>query len=290
MAFSLEDLKKKKQNSSLIKQEQELSERSSRSLNTLKKNLGIKEQAKPSDIERKISQMSVGILNEVRDYLKANKTELIFFIDKSTSCKSSAPAIIKGFNELIAKEKRSEYTTRITTILFGDEFETLHYREDINRIPSFNYVPYGNTLLFDTLKPNLEKLKHDWLNDPSKAPKVLVTIMTDGDDNISMRNNQQTVRNIISECKKLGWEFLFLAANQNAYNLSSALGIPTHTTSDFNANSQGFYLNFKAISEAIDSLRKEGTINPNWSNIIKENNLRLENGNEGPTLRLGGRK
>jgi len=288
MSFNLEDLKKKSKIQSpttteLVKSGGITTQR----LNSLRSDLGINNKGK-SSLDSKVKSMAASVLKEASSILKESKTELIFIFDKSTSCEGTEKATMAGYNELIEKEKRSGYPTKVSTILFSDQDEIINFRTDIQSVKPLHYYAYGNTTLYDTLTYQLNKIKQEQDKDEIR-PKTIVIIMTDGEDYGSVYNDENSVRKIVSICKSIGWQFIFLGANQDAKLVASTLGINPETAETFIADNQGYRLNFHAVSLALESYRNSGRIAPNWAEAIKQNNLALgsSNQNSGPRLTLG---
>lgn len=302
MTYSLEELKKK---NNILKKTQErgimtkvqstLVSSANNSLSALRSQLSLeKTEVSGKSIEERVKKLSSQILPETSKILKESKVNIICIFDKSGSCQGTESATIAGYKELIEKEKRTGFPAEVTTILFDNTARIINNQVNINEVPELSYYADGGTALYDTLVMELGRIKNEKTLKGEEREKTIVAIMTDGKDEHSRKYNERDVRQIITECKNLGWEFIFLGAKQNAYQVATSLGIEAQNAEIFQATAQGFYLNFKAIESAIESYRLKGKIAPDWSKIVRENNaLSLESGkrNDGPTLSLGsGRK
>lgn len=297
--YSLEDLKKKSkilqsEKDQLVKRQsgstlQTTSNNRSKNLELLRTNLNLSTSTQTSkNIEQKITSMSRSILPEAAKIYNDNKVNLICFFDKSGSCRGTEQATILGYRELIKNQKC--YPTFVTTILFDEYTHIINNEVDIKSIPELNYYAEGGTSLYDVLVQELSRIKYERTQKGTEREKTIVAIMTDGLDEHSKKYNEIDTRNIINACRDLGWEFIFLGANQNAQLIATNLGIDPKNAEVFQATREGFYLNFKAIEKALESFRLEGKVTPDWSKVVKENNLlALGDGrkNEGPTLTLG---
>lgn len=86
--------------------------------------------------------------------MKKKKLDVVFIIDKSGSMSGSEDNTISSFNEYIDKERKNNYKTIISTILFSDNYHYLHNNIDINKITKLTrdeYVVGGCTALYDAL-------------------------------------------------------------------------------------------------------------------------------------------
>lgn len=322
MTYSLEDLKRKKNNigstiqkvgggtdlSTLNKGASSL--QTSRSNNNglkavtkdLRSSLGLNRTEQTPSVSQKIDQMSASVLEDASRILKESKIHLICFFDKSASCSGTESATIAGYKGLIDNERKTGLPTKVTTILFDVKSYIINNHTEADAVPNLYYVADGNwTAIYDTLSNNLKRLKAE-----SKGEKTIVAIMTDGKDNISKNYDEISTRQIIKECQRLGWEFIFLGANYEAIETGKMIGIKEENLALFTPTPDGYYTNFKAVQKAIESFRKEGKVTPDWSKVIKQVNLAIASGesrenilaitdgkkdeNDGPTLRLGGRR
>lgn len=53
---------------------------------------------------------------------KNKKLDVVFILDKSGSMSGQEENTISSFNEYLEKEKKNEYDTYITTVLFSDNY------------------------------------------------------------------------------------------------------------------------------------------------------------------------
>ena len=53
-----------------------------------------------------------------------------------------------------------------------------------------------------------------------------VVILTDGEENSSKKYTRAHINDLISDRRNKGWEFVFLAANQDAITTGKEMGIP----------------------------------------------------------------
>jgi hypothetical protein len=113
-------------------------------------------------------------------------------------------------------------------------------------------TPRGMTALYDAIGAQLENM-------PFKIPRIVV-IITDGDDNSSRIFNPTAISEQITERRKFGWTFIFLAANQDAIAAGRALSIPEETSCTFDCEEEGATMGvIRAASDAISRAQTSGT-------------------------------
>ena len=80
--------------------------------------------------------------------------------------------------------------------------------------------------------------------------KVIVAILTDGMENASRDYNNRRVADMIShQQEKYAWEFIFLAANQDAIATAQTLSIQAKDAIAFDATGQGVRMAMARVSE-----------------------------------------
>ena len=96
-----------------------------------------------------------GITKEIEEKVnRKNITELVFILDRSGSMSGIEQDTIGGYNSYLEKQRKNKMNTKITTVLFDDKYELLHYRKDIkdvNNITEEDYYVRGCTALLDAI-------------------------------------------------------------------------------------------------------------------------------------------
>ena len=205
-----------------------------------------------------------------------NVTELVFIIDQSGSMSGLEKDTIGGFNSMLKKQRNNEGVCHISTIFFADESKVIHNRKNIESVEPLtdnDYCPGGCTALLDALG---DAMKHtakvqEMLAEDERADKVMFVIITDGQENASRRYTANEIKRTISiEQEKYGWEFIFLGANIDAVGTAESYGIRSENATNFVCDEAGVDLNFCALSETIDAVRKVGSIPKGWNRNIEK--------------------
>lgn len=208
--------------------------------------------------------------------MKNKKMELVFILDKSGSMSGLESDTIGGFNSLLEKQKDGLGEVSVTTVLFNDDYQLLHDHVSISEVSPLtpkNYFVGGTTALLDAIGKTI----HDLIKVQRKrgrkhsAKKVLIVIITDGLENSSREYSYSKIKKLISiEQEKYGWEFLFLGANIDAAKVANDVGIRRERATNYHADSRGTSLNYKVLSDAVQSVRENNTIDDQWNKSIKE--------------------
>ncbi|HIY57816.1 MAG TPA: VWA domain-containing protein [Candidatus Tetragenococcus pullicola] len=207
--------------------------------------------------------------------MKDQATELVFVLDKSGSMSGLESDTIGGFNAMLLKQDKISGQCRITTVLFDHNYELLHDRIDISAVDPISKKDYqvgGTTALLDALGQTILKISkvEEHTERKQQPSKVMVVIITDGQENSSREFSIQTVKEMIQRKKTAGWEFIFLGANMDAVETASSYGIDPDKTSDYVADKTGTDLNYRVMSEAVTSFRTTGQVKKQVFDPIRE--------------------
>lgn len=174
-----------------------------------------------------------------------NLSEIICIVDRSGSMGSIRSDAIGGFNVFLEDQKKAPGEAHLSLVLFNDQYELVHDHVDIQRVPELNeetYQPSGTTALLDAVGRTIDRVgqrlaktaEHD------KPCKVIVAILTDGLENASSDYSRAKIAEMIEHQQKVySWEFIFLAANQDAIATASSMSIHAKDAISFDATGEG---------------------------------------------------
>lgn len=210
-----------------------------------------------------------------------NKTELIFILDRSGSMGGLESDTIGGFNATISDQKKIDGETRVTTILFDNFFEVLHDRinlQDLEPLTEKEYFVRGSTALYDAVALGIRKIANvqKRVKPEGRADKVIMVITTDGYENSSRETNAATLHKMIDDCKKDGWEFLFLGADIDAQAAAGSIGIESSRAANFVKDAQGVRVQYDSLNVAISAMRSGAPLPKDWKNKLDEDNKRAK--------------
>ncbi|MHC1721560.1 MAG: hypothetical protein AB9844_12940 [Clostridiaceae bacterium] len=208
--------------------------------------------------------------------MKKNLTELVFILDRSGSMCGLETDTIGGYNSLLKKQKGETGEALITTVLFDDRYEVLHYREDMRKVDlmtDHEYYVRGCTALLDATGRTISKIGNTLARIPEneRPSKVLFVIITDGFENASTEYTYNHVKKMIERQKsKYSWEFIFLGANIDAIDTAAKFGINKDRASNYCADKQGIALNYEAMNIVVSKIRNNCEVDEKWKSNIEE--------------------
>jgi len=159
-------------------------------------------------------------------------TEIICIIDSSGSMGSVADDAIGGFNSFVKEQKELPDSATLTLVTFDTTVKVIHEGINIKDVPELDGNTYkvgGMTALYDAIGRTIDETeKRHSASAEGRPGKVIVAILTDGHENSSREYSHKQVLEMIERQKdECRWEFMFLAANQDAFAVSQNMGI-TH--------------------------------------------------------------
>ena len=164
--------------------------------------------------------------------MTTDKVYNLIILDESGSMSSIKKATISGFNEVVQtikgiEKKFPEQQHFISLVSFnGLGIKTLLDKQpavSLSLIDEKTYQPDSMTPLYDAIALSVLKLKIDVAG--IENANVLVTILTDGEENASKEFSHAQVNSIISEQKNLGWTFTYIGANHDVEKVAHSISI-----------------------------------------------------------------
>ena len=173
--------------------------------------------------------------------MTTDKVYNLIILDESGSMESIKNATISGFNELVQtiqglEKQYPEQKHYISLVTFnGLGIKTHLDKQPVSSLSQINektYQPNSMTPLYDAMGIHILKLRVDLAG--MENVNVLVTILTDGEENASREFSGAQVRKIIEEQKSQGWTFTYIGANQDVEKVAASISITN--IMKFNAN------------------------------------------------------
>jgi len=214
---------------------------------------------------------------------KAEKTHIIAIIDQSTSMARVASQAIEGFNAFLDKQKKLKDKATMNVVLFSSHNRITPLYDDrildVHEVQELNnqtYQPNGCTALNDAIVLSLTsfKLKENQMKPSQRPDKVLVIIVTDGEENDSREYPKwkiDEVKALITKRKSENWQFMFLCSTEDAALTGEALGVSQGNVFKYTNDTVGNAVMFDTMAFAASSYRGMSTKEKDFS--IKSANL-----------------
>ena len=164
----------------------------------------------------------------------AKKVFNLIVVDESGSMSIIRKQAYEGMNETIEtikkiQEAHPELEQRITLMTFDSAHKSFIY-EDIpasraEKLAWNMYNPGGATPLYDAIGLGISKINAL----AGKDDEVLVTVITDGEENCSEEYNLTMVKNLIEKLKEQNWTFALIGTdNLDVETMAHGMSIENH--------------------------------------------------------------
>lgn len=181
--------------------------------------------------------------------------EIVAIVDRSGSMNGKEEDTIGGLNSLISDLKQNKNNEIIKfSLKFFDTQENLKYNSiDIENVPTLNVKdlkPRGQTALLDAMGNSISYFIERKKNDNNSFNSCLIYVATDGLENASKKYNNDNIKSLISDAKKLKIEMLYIGANQDAILEASKFGLDTEQAMNYSETSQNVESAYRSLASA----------------------------------------
>jgi hypothetical protein len=193
-----------------------------------------------------------------------HETDVTVILDRSGSMEAIASDVIGGFNQFLSAQQRQPGDCRLTLVQFDDQYEVVYLARPIAgaaRLTAKSFEPRGSTALLDAIGRTIDTTgtRLAALPEANRPDRVLLAIITDGEENASVHYTRERIFKMISSQQAVyGWAFLFLAANQDAIAEAATVGIGAQQSMNFAATGAGMRAASSAMSDAVSAFRSTG--------------------------------
>ncbi len=194
-----------------------------------------------------------------------NLTSIVAILDRSGSMRGIAAETIDGFNSFIEKQREAAGQAMLTLALFDDQYELVYDGvdlKDVQPLSNKTYFARGWTALLDAVGRtiNVTGAKLAAMAEEDRPSKILVLIMTDGEENYSKEFVTDRVKEMITHQRDVySWEFVFIGANIDAIGTGASLGVAAAQSYAYTASSVGTKQLFDNVTKGTLKYRSAAT-------------------------------
>lgn len=191
-------------------------------------------------------------------------TEIVLVVDRSGSMHAIKSDAEGGINSFIEEQKKVPGDATLTFVQFDTQYEVVHENKPITDVPPYVLEPGGGTALLDAIGKTITSHKKRIENTPetNRPGKIIYVIVTDGDENSSQNYNRSQVNELITARRDVdSWEFIFMAANQDAIQEAASIGIHGAGAMNFGMSGQSIGAAYSVSMQAVSKLRSVANAN-----------------------------
>lgn len=217
--------------------------------------------------------------------MKTGLTFIGFVMDRSGSMANMALEASNAFNNFIEDQQKVDGEALVTFVEFDDNYRVVHEAVNINDIITqgdgrYVLVPGGMTALLDAIGRTINSIgtKLNDMPESERPEKVIIGIMTDGNENSSQEFNREQIRALIQEQEsKYNWTFMFFGANQDAIAAGASIGVSVGNSANFAGNADGAVFAMSNVSRAMTNYRS-ATYDMSQKETLVQDSIEDENG------------
>lgn len=176
----------------------------------------------------------------------SNKTSITVILDKSGSMEPTRTDTVGGYNTFIEAQKALPGECEITLIQFNNHREFTYKSVDVKSLTKGllleQYNPANGTALLDAIGVAIAEKGAEFaaLPEEKRPGKVMFVIITDGQENASKDFTFDKIKEMIEHQKSVyNWDFTFLGANIDTFNVADSLGIVAGKSLSFSSTKSG---------------------------------------------------
>lgn len=194
---------------------------------------------------------------------RSDLTDITLVLDRSGSMASVKAATIEAFNGFLQSQRTGAGAAQITLVQFDDQYEPLYTARPLDAAPLLDaqtYAPRGSTALLDAMGRTIvttgKRLRE--MPEHARPGTVLFVTLTDGLENASREYALEKINVLIAEQRdKYSWQFVFLAANQDAIATAASMGIKAGQAMTFAHSPAGARACLGALDGKLHALRRK---------------------------------
>ena len=175
--------------------------------------------------------------------------EVVAIIDRSGSMSGKEADTVGGINStltIIKQDLKPGEVVNVSIKLFDHEEIMLIKSLNINEVRPLElrqYVPRGQTALYDAIGSSLIYFMEKKLHDPHCYTKCLIYITTDGCENCSKNFNEKSLKKLIKTAQETyNIELIYLGANQDAIFEAAKIGIQSSHAINYSETAEAAYM------------------------------------------------
>lgn len=196
------------------------------------------------------------------DFLtNSNITDLVIVQDRSGSMDSIRSDAEGGINSFIKEQSSGPGQCYVTFVEFDNTMDTLYLRRQISFVNPYTLSPRGGTALLDAIGFTITRLGNLYASLPEedRPGKIYFVVNTDGQENQSREFSKFKINEMIThQRERYGWEFVFLAANQDAIQTGTQIGFAAGSSVSYTASAAGTRNAYAGASASIMNSRVGG--------------------------------
>lgn len=165
------------------------------------------------------------------------RSYVTLLLDRSGSMETIKSQTIEGYNTfLTGLQTATDADIRFTFLQFdSNSLDKIYVAAPIGEVALLTnrtFIPRGGTPLIDASYQTIKAVE-EAIAGESPAPKVIIAIQTDGEENSSRSHTWEELSALVKAKQECGWMFNFLGAGIDAYQQAAKMSIAVQDTMSY---------------------------------------------------------
>ena len=193
------------------------------------------------------------------------KQEVVAIIDRSGSMHGKVSDAVGGINASIEELKKNKKDDEILfSLKIFDHHQDLLIRHkdimDVDMLKESEFVPRGQTALYDSIYSSLVYFMERKLKDPSSFDSCIFYVATDGLENSSKITSEKLKEIVTAAAKPIyNINILYLGSNQDSIGEAQKIGICEGQAINYSEETENVTSVYKSAARVISETREKGT-------------------------------
>jgi hypothetical protein len=174
-------------------------------------------------------------------------------VDRSGSMRELREEAQNGLRAYMKEQSALPGKATLSLYEFDDKHVKVHDFAPLSAAAAYELLPRGWTALLDALGHAITEVGEVLAAMPEqdRPGKVIVVTTTDGLENFSTEYTLEQVRDLIGQQHRVWkWEFIYLGANQDAFQVAGGMGMQGDSAMDYAATPAGMASAYRGASAA----------------------------------------
>lgn len=188
-------------------------------------------------------------------------TAIQFLIDRSGSMSDTAQDAVGGMKTLLDQQRALPGKCTVRICQFDTEYEVVNESTPVADVPNPGLIPRGMTALLDAWGKAMTEFGAELaaMSENERPANVIFVVVTDGLENSSKEwTRERLFEKVKEQTDTYGWEFLYLAADQDAVAVGGSYGVAAGNTMSYKNTSLGNQQAYAAASATVSAIRTTG--------------------------------
>jgi uncharacterized protein YegL len=200
--------------------------------------------------------------------MNKNRTELVLVMDNSGSMTGIKNDVEQGLKTVLKEQADQPGECFVSYYQFSGTTNCVFNGADIKNVKDITINPLGSTALFDAigLAINETGARLKAMKEKDRPGLVVFIVGTDGEENSSKEFSGERIKKMIQHQEsKYNWQFIYLGANQDAWQVGQHYGFSSGKSMTYTTNSNAIHDSYGSTSKMISDLR--GAVASGHSNL-----------------------